>query len=262
MEGSCQVNESTLVLSNGIGLSTESLRWHARFALAKASSGKPLWILTLNLQMLALAARDPGYLILLRQASLVVADGMPLVWLARFSGFGKCTRTNGTDLMRLLLNLAPEHGIRIGLIGGRQPKRVQDLHPKAVKYVFDGAIGEKGENLGLPLQQCAAKGVAIAAVALGVPKQDVVCQQITRLAPSIVVIGVGGALDLIGGTVPEAPRPLKRVGLEWAYRLATEPRRLWARYLTLYPTAIRWLIRELYIQGRLRWFPRRHQVGR
>jgi len=240
----------------GFGVSVGSLDEHLGFLLASAAQRRGLWVVTLNLEMMATAIRDPGYGQLLRDADLLVADGMPLVWLSRLlpPACHVPERTSGTDLARLLLR--SEASPPIGLLGGLDPARVAEtlaLPEGRVGLVEAGHIEPSAACVERLRHRIVESGCGIVFVALGVPKQDQVCRALRDALPGVVYVGVGGALDLLAGLKPRAPRWMQRAGLEWLYRLLHEPRRLWRRYGLLYPRALPaigvWVFRRLWARG-------------
>ena len=92
----------------------------------------------------------------------------------------------------------------------------------------------------------AARSPDVIWVGLGLPKQEYWMENHTRLLPSSLMLGVGAAFDWFAGVQPRAPRVLQAVGMEWAHRVASEPRRLWPRYRKVVPSALRIFARELF----------------
>ncbi len=241
-------------------ISAGSLDTHLGFLLACAAQCRGLWVVTLNLEMVATALRDPGYGQLLRDADIVVADGMPLVWLSRLLPPASRVpeRASGTDLAGLLLR--SDASRPIGLIGGLDPARVAEalaLPEGRVGFVEAGHIDASIECVARLRQRIVASGCGIVLVGLGVPKQDQVCHALRGALPGVVYVGVGGAFDMLAGLKPRAPLWMQRAGLEWLYRLLHEPRRLWRRYGLLYPRTLPaigvWALRRLWAtRGRRR----------
>jgi len=174
----------------------------------------------------------------LDRADLVTADGMPLVWLLRWLGVPRATRVYGPDLMPLALEAAAEAGIPVGFYGGtestlaRLVARVRTRFPNLnVAYAksppFRALTAEEDSHV---IEDIARAGVRILFVGLGSPKQDFWMHAHAGRIHA-VMLGVGAAFDFFPGTKPQAPRWMRRIGLEWLFRLATEPKRLWRRYL-------------------------------
>jgi N-acetylglucosaminyldiphosphoundecaprenol N-acetyl-beta-D-mannosaminyltransferase len=171
-------------------------------------------------------------------ADLVTSDGMPLVWLLRRLGVGDATRVYGPDLTLAVLEAAAEAGVAIGFYGGSQSvlpellRRVRARFPKInVAYAdsppFRPITSEEDQRT---IRTICEAGVRILFVGLGAPKQDVWMHAHRGHIPA-VMLGVGAAFDFLAGAKPQAPLWMQRNGLEWLFRLATEPKRLWRRYL-------------------------------
>jgi N-acetylglucosaminyldiphosphoundecaprenol N-acetyl-beta-D-mannosaminyltransferase len=184
------------------------------------------------------ARRSPGYQAVIDQADLVTSDGMPLVWMLRWLGSRSATRVYGPELMKSLLEAAAAAGIPVGLYGGSEAVigSIQRRYPQ-VKITFAEAppfrelTAEEDARATRSMQEA---GVRILFVGLGSPKQDRWMHAHKGRVPA-VMLGVGAAFDFLAGAKPQAPRWMQASGLEWAFRLASEPRRLGPRYLTQNP---------------------------
>lgn len=203
-----------------------------------ALAGHGMWVMTLNLEMVARAATDPSYRILVESVDLAVADGVPIIWLSHLHWKRPAIkgRTCGVDLTERLLQKFPG---RIGVLGGHAPRLALErlgVNPSNIVFIEDGPVrpGELASVIGA----VNATRCQILFVALGVPKQDFVCRTLRAACPGLVCIGVGGSFEVLAGRVPRAPRWLRDCGLEWLFRLVNEPQRLWRRYLLLYPRAL------------------------
>ncbi len=190
-----------------------------------------------NAYTLALAMRDPSYCAVLRHPGAVnLPDGTPVAWFHRFAT-RQPTRgpVRGPGLMKATL---AQPGLCHYLLGGTD-ELLDDL-VALIAHDFPAAeiVGRFAPPFGDPteadIKQWAKKvresGAHVLWVGLGTPRQDRV---IAQLAGDIggVAVGVGAAFDFLSGHKAEAPQVLHRTGLEWMYRLAVEPRRLWRRYL-------------------------------
>ncbi len=191
----------------------------------------------------------------LNGAALVTSDGMPLVWMLRALGVRKATRVYGPDLTPCVLDAAAQSGIAVGFLGST-PEVLRRL-TAIFKHRFPGlrivfaeappfreSTPEEDDRLTAAIQ---ASGAGILFVGLGNPKQER-WMRAHQDRVEAVMIGVGAAFDFIAGAKPQAPRWMQRGGLEWLFRLCTEPRRLWRRYLFNNPAfvvlAISQLVRE------------------
>ncbi len=177
------------------------------------------------------------------QAGLVTPDGMPIVWMCRALGFKQTQRVYGPELMQALSAISCQRGYRHFYYGGGEG--VADLlkNKMTVKHHGLQIVGTHTPPFG-PLSPEDDEAIVdkinaarpdIVWVGLSTPKQEFwMSSHIGRIrAP--VLIGVGAAFDFHAGLKPQAPVWMQSRGLEWLYRLLTEPRRLWRRYLSIVP---------------------------
>lgn len=176
-------------------------------------------------------------------AGMVTPDGMPLVWLSRFYGQHQVERVYGPDLMLALCDRSQAAGYGHFLYGGAAgvpellASKLRERFPKlrivgTYSPPFRALTPDEDEAL---VNQINASGADIVWVGLGAPKQERwMATHVGRL-DAAALIGVGAAFDFHSGLKPQAPLWMQRNGLEWLFRLLTEPRRLWKRYLTTNP---------------------------
>ena len=195
-------------------------------------------VFTPNVDHVVLAERNRDFRAAYAEADLALADGMPLLWAARLLGAPLPAKVSGSDLVEPLAERAATRGWRLYLLGGGAgvaadaAARLQARFPGVNVVGVDAPrIGADGSDGGAALARLRAARPDLVMVALGAPKQELwIHRHREALAPAVAV-GVGGSLDFIAGRVRRAPRWASRAGLEWAWRLAREPRRLWRRYL-------------------------------
>ena len=210
--------------------------------LASARRGESCYICCAAVNNIMEARRSPDYRIVMDQAALVTSDGMPLVWMLRWLGARSATRVYGPRLMDLLLEAASDAGIPVGFYGGTDAvlrnlvSVAKQRYPQLeVAYAeappFRELTAEEDQRT---TQSILDAGVRILFVGLGSPKQDRWMHAHQDRVPA-VMLGVGAAFDFLAGAKPQAPRWMQSSGLEWTFRLATEPRRLGRRYLTQNP---------------------------
>jgi N-acetylglucosaminyldiphosphoundecaprenol N-acetyl-beta-D-mannosaminyltransferase len=177
------------------------------------------------------------------RSGLSTPDGMPLVWLSRLHGFRTAARVYGPDLMLALCERSQETGHRHFFYGGapgiveRLAERLQRRYPG---LVIAGIHSPPFRKVGTledthVLEAIDAAHPDIVWVGLGTPKQDHWVSDHRPLLKAPVLIAIGAAFDFHAGVLPQAPRWMRRSGLEWCFRLAQEPRRLAYRYLVLNP---------------------------
>jgi N-acetylglucosaminyldiphosphoundecaprenol N-acetyl-beta-D-mannosaminyltransferase len=184
-------------------------------------------------------------------ADLFLADGAPIVWAARLLGATLPGRVTGADLMPALLQQAAR-GMRVAIVGSRPEWAAHDIeslrnrYPNLVLKVFAPPMGvdpfgAEAEQIGLEVERFAPRLVF---VCLGFPRQEHwAIRHRTRLHGAVVLC-CGAALDFLVSRVPRAPSVVRAAGLEWLWRLASEPRRLWRRYLVDDPAFVGIVLRE------------------
>jgi len=201
---------------------------------------------------------DPAFLDVMNGCDLVTPDGMPLVWSSSILGVSSATRVCGPQLTPLLLERAAERGIAVGFYGG-DPATIEALGTVAATRwpALEVAYSYSPPFRPLTADEDAAvvdaivdAGVSLLFVGLGCPKQERWMAEHRDRLP-LVTIGVGAAFDFLAGSKRQAPRLLQRTGLEWAFRLVSEPRRLWRRYLRQNPRFVALFARQL-VRERLR----------
>jgi N-acetylglucosaminyldiphosphoundecaprenol N-acetyl-beta-D-mannosaminyltransferase len=192
-----------------------------------------------NAYTLSLALHDEQLRDLLNDADANLTDGMPLVWIARRLGLSHMReRVYGPDLMISTIDRGRSNGLRHYLYGST-PEVIAQLESN-LRALYPGVelVGvESGPFRPLTeteehelATRITDSGADIVWVGLGTPRQDVFVDRFRDLAPA-TFIAIGAAFDFHAGTKRQAPRVLQRLGLEWLFRLVTEPRRLWKRYL-------------------------------
>lgn len=182
---------------------------------------------------------DPALRAAVLGSSLTVPDGMPLVWALKALGHPLPDRVYGPTLMERSCARAAERGTPVFLYGGRDRWALDRLVERLIARFPGLRVAGALQPRFRPLSDDEAAAVAAAINAsgaqvvwcgLGVPRQEQWMAHMRPLLDAPVLVGVGAAFDFHAGLVPQAPPALQRLGLEWAFRLAQEPRRLWRRY--------------------------------
>lgn len=229
------------------------LRLACQQVLSWAAQAQSRYVCFANVSSIMAAWDAREYREVLDRADMVTADGMPLVWLLRFLGSRQSERVYGPDLLPLVCDGAAEASVPVGFFGG-----TRTAVDGVVAYVRRHCPGIEVAYVASPpfrdltvdedvcvVDQINASGARIVFVGLGSPKQDVwMHAHLGRI--NAVMLGVGAAFDFLGGTKPQAPRWMQRSGLEWMFRLATEPRRLWRRYLYHNPRFVVLALAQLF----------------
>jgi N-acetylglucosaminyldiphosphoundecaprenol N-acetyl-beta-D-mannosaminyltransferase len=196
-------------------------------------------VVTPNVDHLILAQRDPEFLAVYRRASMVVADGVPVVWAARFLGKPLPERVAGSDLMPRSVIEAARAGLRYYFVGGPPGDAEKAAAVLAARAGADGLCGIDCPPLGFEndpdylralVERINAARPHIVCLALGTPKQEKLMGRLQDRLEAGVLIGVGATLSFVAGTIKRAPNAFQKLGLEWLWRLVHEPRRLWRRY--------------------------------
>ncbi|WP_285703921.1 WecB/TagA/CpsF family glycosyltransferase [Microtetraspora sp. NBRC 16547] len=216
-------------------------------------------VLTPNVDICRLAVRDAELRALVRRADVAVADGMPLVWAARMLGTPLPGRVTGADLIWALSEAAARHGVPVYLLGG--PAGVADaaavtLCARYPRLVVAGTHSPPYGFESSPDGVAAIRDALLAAmpglvfVGLGFPKQDRLIEVLRADLPGTWFVGCGSAIAFAAGAVRRAPEWMRGVGLEWLFRLLSEPGRLGRRYLVDdLPFALRLLAGGLFRRG-------------
>ncbi len=179
-------------------------------------------------------------------AGMVTPDGMPMVWCGRYAGMSSMARVCGRDLMLDVMYASEKRGWRHYFYGAAPGvaeelgQRMKRLYP-GIEVV--GAFSPPYRELEpVEIDEVASMintaQPDIVWVGLSTPKQERWMHRFRDFLDAPVLIGVGAAFDMHTGRVPEAPLWMQRAGLEWLFRLLTEPKRLWRRYITMIPRFI------------------------
>ncbi|MBL8211088.1 MAG: WecB/TagA/CpsF family glycosyltransferase [Bryobacterales bacterium] len=221
----------------GLRVDVTSYKEAARQVGAWAKERRGRTVCCANVHMVMEGHRDMQFRAAVNSADIVTADGMPLVWALRGSGAEKAGRVYGPDLMTSVLSLAARDGIPVGFYGAteatlaRLSAACRRRHP-GLEIAFcyappfrDLEVEEEDDVV----RRIEESGARILFVGLGCPKQERWMAG-HRTSIRCVQLGVGAAFDQLAGVTPRAPAWMQASGLEWLFRLAVEPRRLWRRY--------------------------------
>lgn len=191
-----------------------------------------------NVHSVVTARQQAGFFAAIQGADLATPDGAPVAWMLRRQGARGQQRVSGPDLMLAYCSAAAAAGESIFLLGSTQ-STLDQLRPRllarfpglriagALSPPFRALTTEDDERIA---DVIASSGASTVWVSLGCPKQELwMSRQRGRIVAPM--IGVGAAFDFHAGTVRRAPNWMRQSGLEWLHRLASEPRRLWKRYL-------------------------------
>ncbi len=207
-----------------------------------------------NVHTVMASAEDPDLRDALLASSINVPDGQPLVWALSALGHRLRSRVYGPELMARAAERAAESGQRFYLYGGHDQGALFQLTLN-LRHRYPGIKIVGGfspphrpltddERLGIA-REIDHSRADVVWVGIGVPKQEKWMAQMRAVLEAPVLVGVGAAFDFHAGLVPQAPLWIQGAGLEWAYRLAHEPRRLWRRYARYNPRFVGAFARQL-----------------
>ena len=196
--------------------------------------------------------RDPILAEIHNRSGLTTPDGMPMVWAARRAGAPVISRVYGPDLMLDVCERSQREGWRHYFYGAK-PGVADELAARLVSRFPDLVVAGTMSPPYRPLSEeendrvvatIEAAQPDIVWVGLSTPKQERWMASNRSHLSAAVLIGVGAAFDIHAGRLAQAPRWMQRAGLEWLFRLAIEPRRLWRRYLFNNPRFVANVVRR------------------
>ena len=255
----------------GVGISTinmrDALQQMERWIITREQN----YICVTTVHLLMEAQKDHTLKRIINSAGLITPDGMPLVWLGKLLGYSNMDRVYGPDIMLNFSALAARKGYTSFYYGG-MPGVAQKLSEKLTERFpglevvgiysppFGSLTPEEDEEV---INMINKADPDVLWIGLGAPKQDIwMAEHIGRIrAP--VIVGVGAAFDFLSGSKRQAPVWIQRSGFEWLFRLLSEPKRLWKRYLVTNTLFILSLAkRQLGILGEQTWkFTSKNGIG-
>ncbi|MDD3371523.1 MAG: WecB/TagA/CpsF family glycosyltransferase, partial [Alphaproteobacteria bacterium] len=194
---------------------------------------------TVNLDHLVKLTGNDIFLNAYNRHDVVVADGFPVVWLARLFG-KKIVRTTGADLVSPIMKILEEENKGLALIGttedslSKAGQAIKQTYPRLrLCIVHSPSFGfDPTSQAAIDLmKQVEESGASVCFLAFGAPKQEILAAMAKEVAPHVGFISVGAALDFIAGTQVRAPLWMQKANVEWLWRLIHNPRRLFIRYL-------------------------------
>lgn len=206
--------------------------------VALADLDRLSYVVTTNVDHLVELSKNERFRRAYDGAAVRLADGAPVVAIARLTGRDLPGRVTGADLLPAMCGAAARHGLRVAIVGGRDEvnaaaiERLRADHPGLdvcgwSPYGFDNDPAAAAK-IAARLEEMKPKVVFIC---FGAPRSEIWLGEHAHLLPPGVAICAGAAVDFIAGAQKRAPRWVQKAGLEWGYRLVQEPGRLWRRYL-------------------------------
>ncbi len=200
-------------------------------------TGQPRQLVTVNVDFVRIAQENEQFRRIVNNSDLSVADGKPLLWAARWTGQELPARITGMDLVLGAAELAAKRGDSMFLLGAAEGIAakagtvLREMYPGLKVHAYSPPMGpfsdeENAKMVGLVRES----GAKYLFVAFGAPKQDVwISEHLSELGVPVCA-GIGGVLNFLAGSIKRAPEWVQSVGMEWLYRIAQEPARLWRRY--------------------------------
>lgn len=239
-----------IIIISGIPISNIDYKEVIEEVERSISLSKPVYFVTPNIDHIVKLQKDDEFRKIYIDAVLVLADGMPLIWAAKFLGTPIKEKISGSDLFPKLCEVAVEKGYRLFFIGGRPGAALKAAEVLRDRYPDIQIVGtysppfrfenDREENDKIVRMIKNAKP-DILFVALGTPKQEKWIYKYRNEYQVPLSIGIGASFEFLSGMVKRAPFWMQRVGLEWFWRLMMEPKRLWKRYLIDDPVFF-WLV--------------------
>ncbi|MDR7494698.1 MAG: WecB/TagA/CpsF family glycosyltransferase [Armatimonadota bacterium] len=214
----------------------------------------PHLVFNVNVDICMQARLDSELASILRSADLILVDGTPMMWAARLLGTPLPERVSGSDFLPKFCRVAARSGYRIFLLGAgpgvaeRAKRALEGLYPDLnIVGTYSPPYGfERDEGVNAQIvEQVRRVAPDVLFTAFGAPKDQKWLYRFRSTLDVPISMGVGSSLDYLAGRLKRAPRWMQVLGLEWTYRLAQEPRRLWRRYLINDPPFFYHLAREV-----------------
>jgi len=220
----------------GIRIAALSMNGLLRICEEHIAERNSLLLSVVNVAKLVNCRKDAELRKSIMEADMILADGLPIVWLSRLIGDPLPERLAGIDIMYRLLERASQNNYGVYFLGAE--KAIIQRVVQTVKQRYsglriagyrDGYFGEsESKEVAEEVRNSSAD---ILLVAMSSPKKENFLRDWRRFMNVPVCHGVGGSFDILGGAIKRAPFWVQRCGLEWLYRLIQEPRRMWKRYL-------------------------------
>jgi N-acetylglucosaminyldiphosphoundecaprenol N-acetyl-beta-D-mannosaminyltransferase len=238
---------------DGVTINVSSLPEAVSSIVAAARQGDSFSVCTLNLDHVVQLQRRSDFRAAYRKARFVTADGFPIVMLGRLLGT-QISRTTGADLVEPICQQAQRTGLPIYMLGSNDEtlsataKRLSERFKglQVAGYHSPGAnFDPYSPEADRAIESIRASGAKLCFVALGAPRQELFAARCIDELDGTGLLCIGAALDFIAGTKTRAPPITQRIGLEWAWRMLREPRRLGPRYARCLAEVTRLVVRNL-----------------
>lgn len=201
--------------------------------------GRGFSVATLNVDHLVKLEKDPEFRAAYAAQDFVVADGNPIVWMRRIAGH-RTALVPGSELVEPVAEMAAQLGVPVALIGATDyaldaaaGKLSEDHKDLVVSFTAAPQLGfdPLGPEADALIERLRDSSAGLVFLALGAPKQEVFAARIRAAVPHIGILSIGAGLDFLAGSQRRAPVFVRRIAMEWAWRILMNPRRLLARYI-------------------------------
>lgn len=216
---------------------------------------RPCRHVVVNVAKLVQARKSPALREAISSCHLINADGAPIVWAAKILGTPLPERVAGIDLFQSLVRLAAAKGYRPYFLGARQEvvgemvARFRERHPSLqVAGSRNGYFREEEEEA--VAREVAGSGADMLFAGFPSPRKEIFLEKWMPVMNVPFVMGVGGSFDVVAGRTRRAPLWMQKAGLEWLFRLAQEPRKMWKRYASTNPVFV-WMVLREFVARRL-----------
>lgn len=223
---------------DGIAINVLSMPEAVSSIVSATQTGASFSVCTLNLDHVAQLQQRPDFRAAYRRARFVTADGFPIVALGRLAGV-RLKRTTGADLVEPLCEQAAKQGIPVYLLGSNsltlhRTARRLSARFKGLRIAGCSSPGNNFDSFSEEADRAIAdirrSGAKLCFIALGAPRQEIFAARCLDELPGVGFLCIGAALDFIAHTQDRAPAITQKIGLEWAWRMLRNPRRLAPRY--------------------------------
>lgn len=214
----------------GVEFNNISLTDAVEFAISQIKKGEKGYVVTPNPEIVYKAMYDTEFCTLINNASLVLPDGIGVIYASKILGKGLKTRVTGIDFASLLMQRMSEENMRLFLLGAKPSvaeKAAENLKQKYSGLVIAGTKDGYFKDDKEAVEAINSVGGAdVVFVCLGAPKQEKFMSNNKESLNAYLCCGLGGCLDVFAGTVQRAPDIFIKLGMEWFYRLCKEPKRI------------------------------------
>jgi N-acetylglucosaminyldiphosphoundecaprenol N-acetyl-beta-D-mannosaminyltransferase len=199
-------------------------------------SGRPHQYIAINADKIVKMREDDGFRDIILNSDLNIVDGQPLMWVSKLFGRPVKERYGGLDIMDALIPISGKKGYGIYFLGAREEivkKVVEEYGRKCPDMKLAGWRNGywTEEEEAAVVEAIKRSGADILFFAMSSPRKEKFLNKYLGKMGVSFVVGVGGAFDIIAGKTKRAPEWMQKMGIEWLFRVAQEPKRLWKRYL-------------------------------